>query len=139
MAEDMRDWSYEEIKKLRRLYGSNSDEDIAALLGRTVEDVFAKAKEECLAKDKVYLKKLGDEYRAKMPRWGDEEVKVLREMYGNHSNLEIAKRLSRTVSAVVHKARKLKLRKHKRYLRKMGKFYIARRWGNRDEKMAAEG
>ena len=57
----------------------------------------------------------------KMPRWSDEEVVKLREMYGTGSNLEIAQALSRSVKSVVSKAHNLGLKKSSDRLQEMGR------------------
>ena len=56
-----------------------------------------------------------------MPRWKAEELAILRQDYAVESNLEIARRLGRSVKSVVSKAHHLALKKSDDRLREMGR------------------
>lgn len=62
-----------------------------------------------------------------MPRWSDEDTAMLRYMYPDCSNAEIAEELERTVSAVKDKASELGLKKSHERLRLMGRELVSRR------------
>lgn len=53
--------------------------------------------------------------------WTREDTKDLRRRYGSTPNRTLAKDFGRTIEAVEHKARKLRLHKSKEYLRSLGK------------------
>jgi hypothetical protein len=61
-------------------------------------------------------------------RWTRQEVAVLRKMYRNRSNAEIAGVLGRKVVSVVFKARRLGLAKSRKRLSQMGRENIRNRW-----------
>jgi hypothetical protein len=125
-------WSREEVLRLRRLYGTRSDEDLALIFGRSVEAIGRIARKYCLAKDKAFAKRLAGQGGAtKMPRWSDEELELLREMYPDRPNLEIAQRLNRSVKSVVSKAHHLKLKKDLERLQEMGRENVRLRYGAR--------
>jgi hypothetical protein len=50
--------------------------------------------------------------------WTDKEEKQLTKLYPNYSNKRLSKIFNRTVTAIQHKANRLKLNKSKEYLRK---------------------
>lgn len=53
--------------------------------------------------------------------WTREDVRQLRKLFGNSSNVIVATALGRTPKAVERKASKLGLNKTKRYLRTLGR------------------
>ena len=53
--------------------------------------------------------------------WTREDVRQLRKLFGNSSNVIVATALGRTSKAVERKASKLGLNKTKRYLRTLGR------------------
>lgn len=53
--------------------------------------------------------------------WTREEVKTLRQIFRNSSNVEVAKVLERSPKSVERKAARLNLKKTKKYLRKLGR------------------
>lgn len=124
-------WNRFEIGLLKRLYGSRSDQDLVVCLSRPLDQIRAKAAELCLSKDKGYLAKVGDQAQ-RMPRWGAEEIGLLRDLYPTTSNLALAHRLQRSVASVANKANQLGLKKGPSALREMGKRNVAARYRARD-------
>lgn len=53
--------------------------------------------------------------------WTREEVRTLRNLFRNNSNVKVATALNRTPKAVERKASKLGLTKTKKYLRNLGR------------------
>ena len=118
----------EEVALFKRIYGSRTDEDLAIVFGRPAADIAALGAQLCLAKDKAFVRrKAGKKLASKMPRWSAEELDVLRELYPDTPNLEIAKRLGRSVKSVVSKAHALDLKKNPDRLREMGRQNVALR------------
>jgi hypothetical protein len=124
-----REWTQVEIADLKRFYGTRTDEDIARIFGRTEEAVAEKASELCLAKDKAFVRRISGAPATKMPRWSAEEIEQLKKLYGDHSNLEIAKILDRSVKSVVSKAHNLGLKKERVRLAEMGRENVSLRYG----------
>ncbi len=62
-------------------------------------------------------------------RWTKQQISVLKRLYKNHSNAEIAKEIGRKEASVVYKAHRLGLYKGVRRLRLMGQENILHRWG----------
>lgn len=121
-------WTRSEITQFKRIYGTRTDEDLARIFGRSVESVRRQAQKYSLAKDKAFLRRLNGEASTKMPRWTEEELTALKEMYPFHSNLEIAQRLDRSVKSVVSKAHNLGLKKDPKRLREMGRENVSLRY-----------
>lgn len=125
-------WTQEEIGNLKRLYGTRTDESLAVVFGRPVESIRAMANKLCIAKDKAFLRRRSKGERSvQMPRWKEEELQILREHYPTSSNLEIAKRLNRSVKSVVSKAHNMKLKKDPERLREMGRENVSLRYKRR--------
>ncbi len=122
-------WSSADLHTLKRLYGTRTNEDLAVILGRTVSEIEEAARSLALAKDKGFRRRRGDGKPVRMPRWTAEEVELLRDLYPDTPNLEIARRLGRTVKAVVSKANDLGLKKSEKRLRQMGKENVRIRYG----------
>ena len=120
-------WTREEINELRRLYGTRTDADLAAIFGRSLDAVQRIAKKYCLAKDKAFLKRQNGEGASRMPRWDEEELALLRDIYPKTPNLEIAQRLNRSVKSIVSKAHNLGLKKEIDRLREMGRENVSLR------------
>ena len=121
-------WSREELAELKRKYGTRSDEDLACIFGRSVESIRRQASQLALAKDKAFLRKAPGSKSTRMPRWGDEEVAMLKELYATRSNLDIARELNRSVKSVVSKAHNLGLKKDPARLREMGRENVGLRY-----------
>jgi hypothetical protein len=121
-------WSREEIVRFKRVYGTRTDEDLSRIFERDVDAIRSMADRLALAKDKAFLRRLKGESATRMPRWTDAELVVLREMYPTAANLEIARRLSRSVKSVVSKAHHLGLKKDEERLRAMGRENVALRY-----------
>ncbi|MEM7306103.1 MAG: hypothetical protein AAF682_05500 [Planctomycetota bacterium] len=121
-------WGREEVARLKRLYGTRTDDDLALIFGRPVRSIQQLAEQCALAKDKAFLRKLKGESATRMPRWGDTELQTLKELYPRVSNLEIARRLNRSVKSVVSKAHNMGLRKDRERLREMGRQNVRLRY-----------
>jgi len=121
-------WTREEIARFKRLYGTRTDEDLSRIFGRALDSIRRQAVKYSLAKDKAFLRKLNGEASTRMPRWSDEELQTLREMYPNCSNLDIAQKLDRSVKSVVSKAHNLGLKKDAGRLREMGRENVSLRY-----------
>jgi hypothetical protein len=63
-----------------------------------------------------------------MPRWRNDELELLRRDYPVQSNLELARRLGRSVKSVVSKAHHLGLKKSSERLRSMGRENVSLRY-----------
>lgn len=122
-------WSRAEKQRLKRLYGARSDEDLALIFGRSVESVRGAARALHLAKDKAFLKRTRPAQTTRMPRWSEAELAELRRRYPTEPNLEIAKRLSKSIKSVVSKAHSLGLRKEPARLAEMGRENVRLRYG----------
>jgi len=126
-------WSRTEIGLLKRIYGSRSDMDLVVCLSRGLEDIRRVAQDLRLSKDKGFLAR-SEQPRQSMPRWGDDDIAQLREDYARVSNLDLARRLNRSVASVANKANQLGLKKAPEVLREMGRQNVATRYsGSGDE------
>jgi len=125
------EWSRDEIQHFRRVYGSRGDEDLCVIFGRTLSSVQKLAQELCLAKDKAFVRRQRGEGATRMPRWGEEELALLTRVYPSTSNLEIARRLDRSVKSVVSKAHHLGLKKAPQRLEQMGRENVSLRYRGR--------
>lgn len=122
-------WSAADDRLLKELYGTRRDRDLEVCLSRSVAEIRARARELCLAKDKRFASQ-------RMPRWSEEEIEELRAWYPDHANLDVARRLGRSVVAVANKASQLGLRKSDRFLRAMGERNVSAR---RDRRPSSAG
>lgn len=127
------DWSRDEVQRLRQLYGRRTDQDLARILGRPVGEIEEKAVEYALRKDKAFIRKLEGASATRMPRWTEDELQVLRDLYPLRPNLEIAHQLKRSVKSVVSKAYHLGLKKDPQRLREMGRENVALRYEGEEE------
>jgi hypothetical protein len=104
----------DEIKVLKRIYGTTPDEEVAETLGRSISEIRRFATQLALGKDKK-------KFPVKtMPRWTALESAALRDLYPTTPNEEIARQISRTVKSVVAKAHNLRLKKDPSRLKEMG-------------------
>lgn len=121
-------WSRREETLLKRFYGSRSDVDLEVCLSRSRADIAATAARLCLSKDKRFTAPRRRAPVHAMPRWSLTDTALLRELYNDHDNLEIARRLGRTVTSVANKASQLGLRKSPSVLRRMGRCNVSVRY-----------
>jgi hypothetical protein len=126
------EWNRREIAEFKRLYGTRTDEDLAIVFARPVAAIRELADRCWLAKDKAFVRKLRGEAATRMPRWNEDELNLLRELYPKLANLDIAQRLSRSVKSVVSKAHNLGLKKDRERLREMGRENVRLRYDNGD-------
>jgi hypothetical protein len=113
-------WTSEEKQQLKRDYGSRTDRVLSLILAQPVQEIAAMAAELRLSKDKTFLHRAEGVAHVRMPRWTEEEIVRLRELYPEHRNEEIARILNRSTKSVVSKAHDLDLKKSKERLREMG-------------------
>jgi hypothetical protein len=132
-------WERHELQQFRRIYGTRSDDDLSVIFGRPRRSVQALAAELHLAKDKAFLRKKHGKGASRMPRWNEAEFKLLRELYPDTANLEIARRLARSVKSVVSKAHQLGLRKNAERLVEMGRENVGLRYRERRAARASHG
>lgn len=59
--------------------------------------------------------------RTSSDRWSKDEVKLLKKIFRNRSNREVAEQLGRSIPSVSAKASALGLRKTKKYLKSIGR------------------
>lgn len=121
-------WSREETARFKKIYGTRTDEDLARIFGRPVEAIAGLASSLALSKDKAFLRKLRGEAATRMPRWTAAELEILKAEYPTLSNLEIARKLDRSVKSVVSKAHNLGLKKSSDRLRQMGRENVSLRY-----------
>ena len=126
----VRDLSTEEVQRLKKFYGTRRDEDLARIFSCTVGVIETTAEKYRLAKDKAFVRKLKGHASTRMPRWSAPELELLEQLYPVTANLEIARRLKRSVKSVVSKAHHLGLRKNAERLREMGRQNVSRRYGS---------
>ncbi len=121
-------WTREENSELRRLYGTRSDADLAVIFSRSLEQIERQARKLCLAKDKAFVRRVAGEGATRMPRWSEQELAQLSELYPRTSNLDIAQRLGRSVKSVVSKAHHMGLKKELERLQEMGRENVRLRY-----------
>lgn len=121
-------WTRDEVAELKRVYGTRTEEDLSRIFGRRVSEIRAIADEYALAKDKAFTRKLRGEASTKMPRWTDAELEILKSDYETVSNLDLARKLKRSVKSVVSKAHNLGLKKSTERLRAMGRENVSLRY-----------
>jgi hypothetical protein len=121
-------WSREEVADFKRIYGTRTDEDLSRIFGRSVSAIQELAAVHALAKDKAFVRKLRGEAATHMPRWSNAEIELLKREYPTASNLDIARRLDRSVKSIVSKAHNLGLKKSSERLREMGRENVSLRY-----------
>lgn len=119
-------WTRTDILELKQLYGSRSDADLAIILGRPETAIRKQSVALNLSKDKGFLRNIAGK-PTKMPRWDRKAESELRKLYPEHTNLEIARKLGRSVKAIISKAHNLKLQKTEERLAQMGRQNVSLR------------
>ena len=125
------EWTRDELRQLKELYGTRTDEDLEVCLSRGREDIRTKADRLCLSKDKRFAKqRMGTKTEGgmRMPRWTATEIVRLRELYCASDNLAVARELGRSVASVANKANQLGLRKDPQLLAQIGRKNVALRY-----------
>jgi hypothetical protein len=118
--------SSDERIEFKRLYGTRSDEDLSIIFGRRLDVIHQVASELCLSKDKAFIRRESHGRESiRMPRWTEDELEQLRQLYPTTPNLEIARLLRRSVKSVVSKAHHLSLHKDIVRLQEMGRQNVA--------------
>jgi hypothetical protein len=124
-----RPWSSDDEQQLKQLYGSRTDSDLAVILGRPQSQIAEKARQLCLAKDKSFQHRVQGIGNVRMPRWDPAQLDLLRQLYPNTPNVEIARLVRRTTKGIVSKAHDLGLKKSSDRLRTMGQENVSLRHG----------
>ncbi|HET6201290.1 MAG TPA: hypothetical protein VFI25_00660 [Planctomycetota bacterium] len=122
-------WARDELNEFKRLFGTREDGDLARVFGRSLPAIRAVARRLCLSKDKAFVRQRKGQGATRMPRWDRGEEDLLRRLYATLPNLEIARRLGRSVKSVVSKAHDLGLQKSTSRLAEMGRENVAVRYG----------
>jgi hypothetical protein len=122
------EWTREEIVELKRIFGTRTDDDLSRIFGRNVAAIQDVAEKLALAKDKAFMRRLSGEASTRMPRWSLEELEILKQDYPQLPNLEIARKLDRSVKSIVSKAHNLGLKKSSQRLREMGRENVSLRY-----------
>ena len=125
------DWTRDELRQLKELYGTRTDEDLEVCLSRGRGDIREMAGRLCLSKDKRFTKQrmgVKTERGMRMPRWTAAEITRLRELYCGSDNLAVARELGRSVASVANKANQLGLRKDPQLLAQIGRKNVALRY-----------
>lgn len=147
-------WTREEMRLLKKLYGTRADEDLEVSLMRSRSEIAAAAQRMCLAKDKKFQSACNNAaadkaptagksskskpvVRSRMPRWTSVEVEKLRQIYPEHDNLVVARALARSVTSVANKAFQLGIHKSAALLTSIGRSNIAHRYQSEEEEAAA--
>ena len=141
-------WTRVELQLLKDLFGTRTDTDLEVCLSRPVAEIVREAARLCLAKDKRFRARVVADARARvegrpaagarMPRWTEAEVALLRRIYADRDNLSVARELGRTVTSVANKANQLGLKKSPNVLADIGRANIAHRY-RRGGEAAADG
>lgn len=118
-----------QVLEFRRLYGTHTDAELCQRFGLPAEQIQALARRFALAKDKAFNRRLPGAEPTAMPRWTRAELELLVQLYPGTANLEIARRLQRTIKSVVSKAHHLGLKKTQSRLAEMGRENVALRYG----------
>lgn len=121
-------WARDELAHFKRIYGTRTDEDLSIIFARSLEGIRQLAAEHRLSKDKAFVRRLAGVPATRMPRWAPEEVEALKRCYAMESNLEISRRLDRSVKSIVSKAHHLGLEKSAARLREMGRVNVSLRY-----------
>ncbi len=121
-------WTREELAEFKRIYGTRTDENLARIFGRSLDEVRRLSREHALAKDKAFLRKMSGEAATRMPRWRGDELELLKRDYPIQPNLDLARKLGRSVKSVVSKAHHLGLKKSSERLRRMGRENVSLRY-----------
>ncbi|MGK0302023.1 MAG: hypothetical protein ACI89X_002905 [Planctomycetota bacterium] len=147
-------WTREEMRLLKKLYGTRADEDLEVSLMRSRSEIAIAAQRMCLAKDKKFQSACNNAavdkapsagksskskpvVRSRMPRWTSAEVEKLRQIYPDHDNLAVARALGRSVTSVANKAFQIGMHKSAALLTSIGRSNIAHRYQSEEEEAAA--
>lgn len=107
----MKDWTSDDVRELRKAYSSTDSRELASRFGVSTRELERKASEFALAKNKSRFK--GNP----MPRWSEEQLSMLEQLYPTTTSMEIARRIGRSLKSVNSKASELGLTKAKEHLK----------------------
>ncbi len=122
-------WTHKEDLLLKRLFGTRSTRDLEVCMQRSTADIEVRAAQLCLHKDKHYLHGVAaKKASARAPRWTVKEVELLRALYSDRENLEIARMMGRSVVSVANKAWQIGLHKGRQAREQIGRNNVAFRF-----------
>ena len=156
-------WQPEELRLLAKLYASRANVDLEITLLRPQTQIATTAKCMGLKKQRspaadrnasLNLRDINQNNRsqqgkstrrkrstrdAKMPRWTEDEVQRLIEVYGNLDNQAISRELGRSITSIANKAWQLGISKSIEQLAKVGRSNVNRRHSkNNDTTLASK-
>lgn len=105
-------WSPDEVVRLKHWFATRRVHDLEVCLSRGVAEIRRKAASLGLGRDRASAATRGE--RTRMPRWSERELTTLEKLYPRLPNLEIARRLGRSVTSVATQGRRLGLVKNER-------------------------
>lgn len=111
----------QQVQQLKLLYGRRTNRELARHFGVATSHIEDVARELALGKDKATFR------GRRMPRWTHKQLATLIDLYPETDNLEIARRIGRTVKSISSKAHQLGLKKSCERLVRMGRQNLARR------------
>lgn len=113
-------------KEFMRMYERLSDRELARYFGVPVSQIQLMIE---AVRDRAAARERPKEERPKKkPRWTEDELMRLRELYPDHANIDVARALGRTEKAVVSQAYQMGVRKTPERLRQMGRDNVRKRW-----------
>ncbi len=128
IAHPVKRWEHAELMRLRRIYASNTDSELAKTFDCTEREIERRSAALALRKNKAASAFRGT---VKMPRWTMAQIRLLRERYPDVANMDLAIEIGRSLKSVVSKAHKLGLRKSEERLKAVGYENVAWRNGNK--------
>jgi len=111
----LKKWTEDEVKVLIERYPTAQTSVLARLLERSIASLYGKARALGLKKDENFLRmtreaslSLGRTEKRAHPKWSEDEIKILKEMYPTRPKDEILRKIKgRTWRAIYSKASKL--------------------------------
>lgn len=101
-------WTPDQVRQLRKHYGSETDEEVARRLKRPIAAVTRKARELALAKNKHVF-----QGAMKMPRWTKADLEQLRKLYPTMPAIDVARAMGRSAKSIQAKALKIGIAKNR--------------------------
>jgi hypothetical protein len=118
-------WSADDLVRLKAWYATRRDRDLEVSFSRAAADIRRKAQDLGLGRDKAVAAARGETTR--MPRWSEQELAELARLYPRLPNVEVARRLGRSVTSVATQGRRLGLAKSEATRSKLARRSVAMR------------